>query len=119
MNITDFDFHLPEELIAQTPLKDRASSRLLTLHRDTKKIEHQYFTDIKSHFKKGDCLVLNDTRVLPARLYGIKRDTGAKIEVDRKSTLLYSSHVAISYSVFCLEKKNQEYLIYMLIIRLI
>ncbi|HLR41322.1 MAG TPA: tRNA preQ1(34) S-adenosylmethionine ribosyltransferase-isomerase QueA [Virgibacillus sp.] len=81
MNITDFDFHLPEELIAQTPLKDRASSRLLTLHRDTKEIEHQYFTDIKSYLKKGDCLVLNDTRVLPARLYGIKRDTGAKIEV--------------------------------------
>lgn len=81
MNITDFDFHLPEELIAQTPLKDRASSRLLTLHRDTKEIEHQYFTDIKSYLKKGDCLVLNDTRVLPARLYGIKQDTGAKIEV--------------------------------------
>lgn len=81
MNITAFDFHLPEELIAQTPLKDRASSRLLTLHRDNKEIEHQYFPDIKSHLRKGDCLVLNDTRVLPARLYGIKQDTGAKIEV--------------------------------------
>lgn len=81
MNIEDFDFDLPEELIAQTPLKDRASSRLLVLNRDTKEIEHQHFTAIKRYFKKGDCLVLNDTRVLPARLYGMKDDTGAKIEV--------------------------------------
>ncbi|MFB4166590.1 tRNA preQ1(34) S-adenosylmethionine ribosyltransferase-isomerase QueA [Virgibacillus sp. JSM 102003] len=81
MNIEDFDFNLPEELIAQTPLKDRASSRLLVLNRETKEIEHKNFTDIKRYLKKGDCLVLNDTRVLPARLYGVKEDTGAKIEV--------------------------------------
>lgn len=81
MKIADFDFDLPEELIAQTPLKDRTSSRLLMLHRNTKEIEHKHFTDIKSYLKKGDCLVLNDTRVLPARLYGIKKDTGAKIEI--------------------------------------
>ncbi|WP_164668498.1 tRNA preQ1(34) S-adenosylmethionine ribosyltransferase-isomerase QueA [Virgibacillus doumboii] len=81
MNIEDFDFNLPEELIAQTPLKDRSSSRLLVLHRDTNKLEHKTFTDIKNYFKAGDCLVLNDTRVLPARLYGVKEDTGAKIEV--------------------------------------
>ncbi|QKY69564.1 tRNA preQ1(34) S-adenosylmethionine ribosyltransferase-isomerase QueA [Lentibacillus sp. CBA3610] len=81
MNIEDFDFDLPEELIAQTPLKNRAASRLLVLHRHSKEIEHQQFTDIKEHLKKGDCLVLNDTRVLPARLYGVKEDTGAKVEV--------------------------------------
>ncbi|PAV29120.1 tRNA preQ1(34) S-adenosylmethionine ribosyltransferase-isomerase QueA [Virgibacillus profundi] len=81
MNIEDFDFDLPEELIAQTPLKDRTASRLLVLKRDTKEVQHKHFTDIKGYFKKGDCLVLNDTRVLPARLYGVKKDTGAKIEV--------------------------------------
>ncbi|MFD1850166.1 tRNA preQ1(34) S-adenosylmethionine ribosyltransferase-isomerase QueA [Oceanobacillus bengalensis] len=81
MNIEDFDFHLPEELIAQTPLKDRASSRLMALNRETKEIKHQHFSDIKNHLKEGDCLVLNDTKVLPARLYGVKKDTGAKIEV--------------------------------------
>jgi S-adenosylmethionine:tRNA ribosyltransferase-isomerase len=81
MNIEDFDFDLPEELIAQTPLKDRSASRLMVLHRDTEQIEHKHFTDIKSHLKKGDCLVLNNTKVLPARLYGIKEDTGAKVEV--------------------------------------
>ncbi|SFD57632.1 S-adenosylmethionine--tRNA ribosyltransferase-isomerase [Lentibacillus persicus] len=81
MNIEDFDFDLPEELIAQTPLKDRDASRLLVLHRTTEEIEHKQFTDIKRYLKKGDCLVLNNTRVLPARLYGIKEDTGAKVEV--------------------------------------
>ncbi|GAA0601631.1 tRNA preQ1(34) S-adenosylmethionine ribosyltransferase-isomerase QueA [Virgibacillus siamensis] len=81
MNIEDFDFDLPEELIAQTPLKDRASSRLLVLHRNDKRMEHQHFTDIKKYLNPGDCLVLNDTRVLPARLYGVKEDTGAKIEI--------------------------------------
>ncbi|MEK3908800.1 tRNA preQ1(34) S-adenosylmethionine ribosyltransferase-isomerase QueA [Oceanobacillus sp. FSL W7-1309] len=81
MNIEDFDFDLPESLIAQTPLKDRTASRLLVLNPATKEITHQHFADIKNYFKKGDCLVLNDTRVLPARLYGVKKDTGANIEV--------------------------------------
>lgn len=81
MDIEDFDFDLPEELIAQTPLKDRSASRLLVLRRGTNELEHKTFTDIKTYFKAGDCLVLNDTRVLPARLYGTKEDTGAKIEV--------------------------------------
>lgn len=81
MNIEDFDFNLPEELIAQTPLKNRAASRLLVLHPDTGEVAHKQFPDIKNYLKKGDCLVLNDTRVLPARLYGIKEDTGAKVEV--------------------------------------
>ncbi|MCR1833943.1 tRNA preQ1(34) S-adenosylmethionine ribosyltransferase-isomerase QueA [Oceanobacillus caeni] len=81
MNIEDFDYHLPEELIAQTPLKDRTSSRLLVLDRQTKNVKHEHFSDIKKYLKPGDCLVLNNTKVLPARLYGIKENTGAKIEV--------------------------------------
>lgn len=81
MNIEDFDFHLPEELIAQTPLEDRTSSRLLLLNKNTKEIAHKTFKDIKDYFKPGDCLVLNNTRVLPARLYGVKEGTGANIEV--------------------------------------
>lgn len=81
MNIEDFDYHLPEELIAQTPLKDRTSSRLLVLDRQMKNMTHEHFSDIKKYLKPGDCLVLNNTKVLPARLYGIKEDTGAKIEV--------------------------------------
>ncbi|MEW9675878.1 tRNA preQ1(34) S-adenosylmethionine ribosyltransferase-isomerase QueA [Lentibacillus sp. L22] len=81
MDIEDFDFDLPEELIAQTPLKDRSASRLLVLNRKAKTMEHKHFTDIKQYLHQGDCLVLNDTRVMPARLYGIKEDTGAKVEI--------------------------------------
>ncbi len=76
-----FDFHLPEELIAQTPLEDRSSSRLMVLQKKTGQIEHDVFKNIRSYLQPGDCLVLNDTRVLPARLFGEKEDTGAKIEV--------------------------------------
>ncbi len=81
MNIEDFDFDLPEELIAQTPLKDRTASRLCVLDKQTGQIQHQHFSDIINYLHAGDCLVLNDTKVLPARLYGVKEDTGAKIEV--------------------------------------
>ena len=81
MNIEDFDFHLPEHLIAQTPLKDRTQSKLLVLDRAKDNLEHRKFKAIKDYLKPGDCLVLNDTKVLPARLFGIKKDTGAKIEV--------------------------------------
>ncbi|PAD36582.1 tRNA preQ1(34) S-adenosylmethionine ribosyltransferase-isomerase QueA [Terribacillus saccharophilus] len=81
MDIQDYDFHLPEELIAQTPLKDRTASRLLVLNKEEKTMEHRHFADIGDYFKSGDCLVLNDTRVLPARLYGIKKDTQAKVEI--------------------------------------
>ncbi|TRM12814.1 tRNA preQ1(34) S-adenosylmethionine ribosyltransferase-isomerase QueA [Lentibacillus cibarius] len=81
MNTEDFDFDLPEELIAQTPLKNRAASRLLVLDRDKDSLRHKRFSDITGYLQEGDCLVLNDTRVLPARLYGIKQDTGAKVEV--------------------------------------
>ncbi|PAD21920.1 tRNA preQ1(34) S-adenosylmethionine ribosyltransferase-isomerase QueA [Terribacillus saccharophilus] len=81
MDIQDYDFHLPEELIAQTPLQDRTASRLLVLNKEEKTMEHRHFADIGDYFKSGDCLVLNDTRVLPARLYGIKKDTQAKVEI--------------------------------------
>ncbi|NLY79320.1 MAG: tRNA preQ1(34) S-adenosylmethionine ribosyltransferase-isomerase QueA [Lysinibacillus sp.] len=81
MKIEEFDFDLPEELIAQTPLKDRASSRLLVVNPFSKEIEHHQFPRIVEELSQGDCLVLNDTRVMPARLFGIKEDTGAHIEV--------------------------------------
>jgi S-adenosylmethionine:tRNA ribosyltransferase-isomerase len=76
-----FDFHLPEELIAQTPLEERANSRLMVLDKNNGQIRHDIFKNIKGYLRKGDCLVLNDTKVLPARLFGVKEDTGAKIEV--------------------------------------
>lgn len=81
MKTDDFDYHLPEELIAQTPLEKRDSSRLLVLNRETGKIEHKQFENILDYFHKGDVLVLNDTKVIPARLYGVKEKTGAIIEV--------------------------------------
>ncbi len=78
MKLSDFDYTLPEELIAQEPLTDRTAARLLTLIGG--KINHGTFTDLRDILKKGDCLVLNDTRVIPARLYGQKKDTGGAIE---------------------------------------
>lgn len=81
MKVEDFDFYLPEELIAQTPLEDRTASRLLVVNPDTQEIEHHHFPQILNELEAGDCLVLNDTRVMPARLYGTKEDTGANIEV--------------------------------------
>lgn len=81
MKVEDFDFDLPEELIAQTPLLDRTSSRLMVLDKKSGEIKDQHFTDIISYLNEGDALVLNDTRVLPARLHGIKDETGAHIEV--------------------------------------
>ena len=83
MNYTtkDFDFDLPEELIAQTPLKDRTSSRLLVVDKTTHTIEDKHFSDLLDELEAGDTLVVNNTRVLPARLYGTKEETGAHIEV--------------------------------------
>ncbi|EJM9970625.1 tRNA preQ1(34) S-adenosylmethionine ribosyltransferase-isomerase QueA [Listeria monocytogenes] len=81
MKVEDFDFDLPEELIAQTPLLDRTSSRLMVLDKKSGDIKDQHFTDIISYLNEGDALVLNDTHVLPARLHGIKDETGAHIEV--------------------------------------
>lgn len=81
MDLKDFNYDLPEELIAQNPLEDRSSSRLMVLHKDTGRIEHKIFRDIIDYLNPGDCLVINDTKVIPARLMGIKEDTGATIEV--------------------------------------
>ena len=81
MNVDLYDFELPEELIAQTPLAERSASRLLTLNKQTGEIRHHTFSDILNYLQPGDTLVLNDTRVIPARLFGIKEDTGAKAEV--------------------------------------
>lgn len=81
MDKKDFYYELPPELIAQQPLKDRASSRLLALNKNTGEIEHKTFKDILSYLKKGDCIVLNDTKVLPARLIGQRKQTGANVEL--------------------------------------
>lgn len=80
MTTKDFYYDLPPELIAQHPLKDRAGSRLLVLDKETGKIEHKNFRNIIVYLNPGDCLVMNNTRVIPARLYGVKEDTGGKIE---------------------------------------
>ncbi|HTG69175.1 MAG TPA: tRNA preQ1(34) S-adenosylmethionine ribosyltransferase-isomerase QueA [Candidatus Udaeobacter sp.] len=81
MNVEWFDFELPERLIAQTPLLDRTASRLLALNKQTGEVTHNKFTDLEQYLQSGDVLVLNDTRVIPARLTGMKSDTGAKIEL--------------------------------------
>ena len=81
MTTDDFDYELPEELIAQTPLKVRDSSRLMVLHKETGEVEHKVFTDLLDYLHEGDILVLNDTKVLPARLIGVKEETGAVIEI--------------------------------------
>lgn len=78
---SDFYYDLPEELIAQTPLKDRDHSRLLVLDKNTGNTEHKHFYDVVDYLNKGDCIVLNDTKVLPARLFGTRQDTGAVIEL--------------------------------------
>lgn len=81
MNIEEFDYDLPKELIAQTPLEDRSSSRLLVLNKNNGKVKHEHFYNIVNYLKKGDVLVLNDTKVIPARLIGVKEETGAVIEL--------------------------------------
>ena len=81
LNVNDYDFELPEELIAQVPLLDRTSSRLLVLDRETGDIEHRHFRDVLDYLNKGDALVVNDSRVLPARLFGAKQETGGKVEL--------------------------------------
>ena len=81
MDVKDFYYDLPQELIAQDPLEDRSSSRLMHLDKETGELEHTDFKHILNYLKPGDCLVVNDTKVIPARLIGAKEDTGAKIEV--------------------------------------
>ncbi|WP_026827828.1 tRNA preQ1(34) S-adenosylmethionine ribosyltransferase-isomerase QueA [Exiguobacterium artemiae] len=81
MDVNLFDFHLPEEQIAQVPLLDRTSSKLMVVNRETGALRHKKFHDIVSYFNAGDTLVINDTKVLPARLFGVKEETGGKIEL--------------------------------------
>ncbi|MBO6162476.1 MAG: tRNA preQ1(34) S-adenosylmethionine ribosyltransferase-isomerase QueA [Eubacterium sp.] len=81
MQVSDFNYELPEELIAQDPLERRSDSRLMVLNRKTHTIEHRHFRDILEYLNPGDCLVINDTKVIPARLLGVKQDTGAAVEV--------------------------------------
>ena len=80
MKKSDFYFDLPEELIAQTPLEKRDSSRMLVIGKQTGELQHKHFYDVIEFFRPGDCLVLNDSRVLPARMYGMRKDTGAVVE---------------------------------------
>ncbi len=80
MLVADFDYFLPEELIAQTPLAERPSSKLLVLDKETGKTEHKSFRNILDFLQEGDCLVLNNTKVIPARLYGVREDTGSAVE---------------------------------------
>ncbi len=80
MNTSDFYYELPDELIAQTPIEPRDSSRLLVLGRNSGEIEHKHFYDIIDYLNEGDCLVVNDSRVIPARIYGVKAETGARVE---------------------------------------
>ena len=81
MKTSDFNFELPQELIAQDPLEDRSSSRLMVLDKITGEVEHRHFKDIIEYLRPGDCLVINNTKVIPARLYGVKEGTEAKIEI--------------------------------------
>jgi len=80
MHIDEFDYHLPEGLIAQRPINKRDASRLMVLNRQTGMIEHKHFYDLLEYIRPGDCLVLNNSKVIPARIFGIKKETGAKIE---------------------------------------
>ena len=80
MKTTDFDYELPEELIAQTPVEPRDHSRLLVYHRNDGSVEHRQFYDIIEYLRPGDALVINETRVIPARLLGVKEGTGVPVE---------------------------------------
>ena len=81
LRTSDYSFDLPQELIAQDPLEDRAASRLLVLDKNTGKTAHHIFREIIDYLNPGDCLVLNNTKVIPARLLGSKKDTGAAVEI--------------------------------------
>ena len=101
MKTSDFDYYLPEELIAQTPLKERDEARLLVLHKKTGEIEHKVFKDIIDYLNPGDALVINDTKVIPARIIGTKEDTGAVIEL-----LLLKDHGEDTWE--CLSKPQKR-----------
>ena len=110
MKTSDFYYDLPKELIAQTPLEPRDSSRLLVLDREKQTLEHKHFYDIIDYLNEGDLLVANDSRVLPARIYGIKDETGAKVEflllkqVAKKQKSAQNFHSATAFCVQLLLK---------------
>ena len=81
MKLSEFDFNLPKDSIALYPAKNREDAKLMVVHRDTKKIEHKKFKDVLKYFGEGDVMIINNTKVFPARLFGLKEKTGAKIEV--------------------------------------
>ena len=81
MDVKDFDYFLPEELIAQDPLEDRSGSRLMVMDKRSGEVEHKIFKDIIDYLNPGDCLVINNTKVIPARLFGAREGTNAKIEI--------------------------------------
>ena len=81
MDVKDFYYDLPEELIAQDPLEKRSNSRLMVLDKESGDVTHRHFYDIKEYLQPGDCLVINNTKVIPARLYGEREETGGKIEI--------------------------------------
>ena len=94
---SDYDYYLPEELIAQTPLINRSESRLMVLDKNTNTIEHKKFSDIIDYLNPGDVLVVNDTKVIPARLYGVKEETGAVISYSLQWVLISNSCQTLSY----------------------
>lgn len=121
MKTSDFYYDLPKELIAQTPLADRSSSRLLVLGKNSGKTKHKTFKDIKNYLKAGDCLVVNETKVIPARLIGERKNTGARVEIlllkridaERWETLVYPGKKAkpgnvISFGGGLLEAEIEE-----------
>lgn len=87
LKTSDFDYHLPQERIAQTPVQPRDASRLFVVNRETGENQHKFFRDIKALLRPGDLLVVNETRVIPARIYAKKAETGGKIELLRKSVV--------------------------------
>lgn len=92
MKTSDFYYDLPEELIAQTPIEPRNASRLMLLNKKTGEVEHKIFKDLTDYLEPGDCLILNDTRVIPARIFGVKKETGAVVEfllLKQKKTLVW------------------------------
>ena len=88
MELKEFDYYLPKELIAQDPLENRSDSRLMLLDKETGAIEHKIFRDITEYLNPGDCLVINDTKVIPARLYGVRKGTGAEYITGADSSCL-------------------------------
>ena len=105
MKLKDFYYDLPQELIAQHPMKERSSSKLLVLDRKTGGIEHKRFYNIIEYLEKGDCLVLNNTKVIPARLLGVKEDTKGKIEMVLIKKISQGNSEAVRINALSMSKK--------------